>query len=976
MKQLGVITALLCALAAPSMAQTQAGSVSGRVQDQQQAPVPGSDVTLQGSDATYHFSSDADGSFRFLNLEPGRYTLRATLDGFRPAVRDVVVAVGRNVDAPLTLVVGDHIEQVTVSAPAPIIDAKATGTATTFTRDELAKIPTSRDPFALMRTVPGVLLDRVNIGGNETGQAPSVVSKGTRPQDTVWTLDGIVITDMAVGGAPPTYFNFDNFEEIQVSTAGQDIKQQTGGVGINLVTKRGTNQFHGSFRGYFANDALESSNVPTELKNAATPVTAETADHNRQLSDFGVDVGGPIRVDRAWFYASYSTQDIRLVRRSGNLVDRTKLQNPELKLNWQADAKDTVSFLFFNGMKVKDYRSPGIPGITIDAPTATFHQDNAYTDFPLHGLWKVANDRVATPNLFLSAKYAYYNTGNALTPMGGMTLQAGRSLTTGRSYGSFQESISRRPQQSVSADAHSFVKALGLAHDVELGGGYRTTESWALNEWPGNGVLGLENSPTDFRALVYRQGYGGNRANYFDLHVSDTITVGRATVNAGVRYDRQGGEALPSTIAASKAFPTLVPGLTFAGYDSPFTWRTFSPRAGVTFAVDENRRTMARAAYSRYAGQLSPTTIGWMNPSSSAGFATYRWEDRNGDHFAQADEVRTDLAPLTPGGGFNPANPTAVTSANKLDPNLAPPVTHSVVAGVERELAPHVALQVNYSYTKTTDLFGNLTANITPRTGVTLADYSAGTVLTGTLPDGTPYSVPTFVASGSKVVAGGLGFLTTTVPGYSTDYQGLELAFVKRLANRWMARVGFSYNNAREHFSSSAGRYDTNGNPTPTLTEPLVDGGQFAPQSSASSGSGNVYINAKWQFNANAMYVAPLGIEASANVFGRQGYPFPLFRQQALGGESLPVLVTPTIDDFRYDNVWDTDVRAARTFRLPLVSLRVVGDVFNLFNANTVLVRNNNMTPINAAGALSPAFNAIVQNVSPRIVRIGVEVKF
>jgi hypothetical protein len=147
-----------------------------------------------------------------------------------------------------------------------------------------------------------------------------------------------------------------------------------------------------------------------------------------------------------------------------------------------------------------------------------------------------------------------------------------------------------------------------------------------------------------------------------------------------------------------------------------------------------------------------------------------------------------------------------------------------------------------------------------------------------------------------------------------------------------------------------------------------VDGGQFAPQSSASSGSGSVYVNAKWQFDANGMYQAPFGIEASANVFGRQGYPFPLFRTQALGGESLSVLVTPTVDDFRYDNVWDTDVRLARAFKFQTLSLRFIGDVFNLANANTVLVRNNNI--------LATTFNQIGQNLSPRIFRFGVEVGF
>jgi hypothetical protein len=945
-------------------AQTPGGTVAGSVRDEQGAAIPGSDVTIAGVDATFKFTTTGEGTFRFLDLPPGAYMLTAALSGFQPASRTVIVAVGKTVVAGLELRIAPFSEAFTVSAPSPILDPTQTGTSTTFAADELAKVPTSRDPFAALRTVPGVLLDRVNIGGNETGQAPSVVSKGTRPQDTVWTLDGVVITDMAAAGAPPTYFNFDNLEEIQVSTAGQDITQQTGGVGINLVTRRGTNQYHGSARGYFANDALEASNVPDELKPTVTP---ETADHNKQISDVGAEFGGPIKTDRAWFYASYSSQDIQLVRRAGSFVDRTQLKNPEVKLNWQATPKDMINFVYFNGSKIKDYRSPAVPGITFDAPTATFHQDNAYTDSPFHGLWKIADDRVINQNLFLSVLYAYYNTGSALTPMGGMDMLAGRSLTTAQSYGSIMESLSERPQQTVRGSGHSFVRTGGLAHDLEFGSGFRTTDLVTLTEWPGNGILGIENSPTDFRAQVFREGNGTNRANYFDMFVGDTMTRGRATINLGLRYDHQWGRALPSTIAASKAFPDLVPGLSFAGYDSPFVWNTFSPRAGITVALDESRHTIARAAYSRYASQLSPTVIGFVNPSTGAGSATYRWVDLNGDHLAEANEVLTSTR-LTQGGGFNPANPTAVTSANQIDPNLKAPRTDSFVAGIDRELMPQLALQFNYTYTRTTDLFGNYAANITPRVGVTLADYSAGPTLTGTLPDGTSYSVPTFVANGAKVIAGGGGFLTTTVPGYSTDYQGVEVAVVKRLSHRWMSRVGFSLNNARDHFASAAGRYDTNGNPTPTPNEPLVDGGQFAPSSSASSGSGTVYMNARWQFNANGMYQAPLGIEAAGSVFGRQGYPYPLFRQQALGGESLSVMVTPTIDYFRYDNVWDTDLRAARAFKFDTVSLRVIGDVFNLLNANTVLVRNNNIG--------STTFNQIGQNLSPRIFRIGLEVKF
>src|SRR6185295_7125532 len=112
-------------------------------------------------------------------------------------------------------------ETVLVTAPSPMVDAAHTGIATNVTIDELANVPTSRDPFSLLRSVAGVLVDRVNVGGNETGQQSTFVSKGTRPQDSVWTMDGVAITDMTLTGSAPTYFNYDNFEAIHVATGGQ-----------------------------------------------------------------------------------------------------------------------------------------------------------------------------------------------------------------------------------------------------------------------------------------------------------------------------------------------------------------------------------------------------------------------------------------------------------------------------------------------------------------------------------------------------------------------------------------------------------------------------------------------------------------------------------------------------------------------------------------------------------------------------------
>src|SRR5262249_12229507 len=155
--------------AAAAFAQLGGGTLSGSVTDEQGAVVPGVTVTITGSDRTLTTVTDEAGKFRFLNLAPGQYKVSLTLQGFATAVRDhIEVRVGATTDlAGLSMKVAAVTEAINVTGASPIVDTKATGTATNFTSDELQRIPTSRDPFALMRSVPGVLVDRVNIGGNE-----------------------------------------------------------------------------------------------------------------------------------------------------------------------------------------------------------------------------------------------------------------------------------------------------------------------------------------------------------------------------------------------------------------------------------------------------------------------------------------------------------------------------------------------------------------------------------------------------------------------------------------------------------------------------------------------------------------------------------------------------------------------------------------------------------------------------------------
>jgi hypothetical protein len=979
MRRVVIALALLLGIAMPAYAQVQGGTVSGTIKDEQGALLPSVEVTLVGSAGTMSFTTGQDGQFRFLNVPPGTYKVSTAIPGFAKVVRDdVVVTVGQAVNLPFTLKVAAIEESVTVSGGSPIIDTRKIGTSTNFTQDELSRIPNSRDPWALLRTVPGVVVDRINIAGNETGQQSNYSGKGTLGRESTWTMDGVVITDMSATGASPAYFDYDAFQEIQISTSNHDIRQPTSGIGLNMVVKRGTNQYRGTARGYFTNDRLEASNVPDEL--LARGITPATADHNEQISDYGFDLGGPIVRNRAWAWGSWTTQDIRLGRQAGRLIDRTLLKTTNIKGNWQATSKDMISILWFNGAKEKTGRGTG--QAQREAPTATWNQGNYYPEGRPHGLVKIQDDRVITPTVFLSGKYAYYGTGFSLAPAGGLDGQTTRDAVNSTTSGTTRGSFFLRPQHILNLDGNMFRSATGGSHDFKYGVGYRRTEAFSQTVWPGDKVQGRIESATKRVARLYREGAGNDKTEYFSAYLGDTFSRDRVTVDLGLRYDRQWGAALPSETQGNGAFAELVPGIVFTGYDAPFTWNDVTPRLGLTYGLDQSNRTLLRASIGRYVGQLSNGTVGFSNPSSSVGYADYLWPvDLDGDGFADPNEIVATGAPDSFGGGFNPLDPTSVRSANVLDPDLKAPLTTALTLGVDRELMANLAVSVAYSWNQTTRYAYD------PWNGVGPGDYeladTAGTPggqLTGTIPGGGSYSALVYRPIPARVAAGGNGRIRTNFDGYSTRYSGIDFTLTKRLSNRWMARFAASYNDATQHYDS-ANLVGAFGNPTrndgyiDTLAigtlapqaSAAIDGGQMY-QLSSGSGQGEVFVNAKWMMNLNGLYQLPWDMEVAANLYGKQGSPLPPVVSASLGLDgSHNVIVVSEIDTVRLDDVWNFDVRFAKNLRVARTSINFVADLFNVFNNNVGLQRNR---------VIGGTFNQLNQNLSPRIVRFGVRVGF
>ncbi|MBM3285431.1 MAG: carboxypeptidase regulatory-like domain-containing protein, partial [Candidatus Aminicenantes bacterium] len=334
------------------VAQQRTGNIFGRVTDLEGNPLPGVTVTLLSPFGPPMTSvTSVEGIFRFLSLSPSReYTVKLELTGFKTRIEEnIVVTVGTNTNLSLTMDVGVLEEQVTVVAVSPMVDTKKTTVGQNVTQEALQSLPSARDPWVILQMAPSIVVDRENIGGNESGQQSGFFAKGLPSgAQNVWALDGIVISDPSAIGASPTYYDFDAFEEMQISVSGSDVTVQTGGIALNMVTRRGTNRLSLGGRLYFTDEKFQSSNLTENLIKEGVKATNKIAN----IKDFGFNVGGPIIRDRLWGIMTFGSQDIKTF----NIVpmrDDTLLTNFTFKLNAQPIAQNRFEAMFFAGNKEK-----------------------------------------------------------------------------------------------------------------------------------------------------------------------------------------------------------------------------------------------------------------------------------------------------------------------------------------------------------------------------------------------------------------------------------------------------------------------------------------------------------------------------------------------------------------------------------------------------------------------------------------------
>ncbi|GMV22164.1 MAG: hypothetical protein AMXMBFR57_21130 [Acidimicrobiia bacterium] len=945
-KMVRIAVLALCSafVASYATAQTFTGRIEVTVVDGTGAVLPGATVELTGQQAA-NTVTDERGEARFLNLAPGKYMVTAKLSGFSDWKNDnVMVSAGQNVALRAAMAVGGVNTTVDVTATTPTIDAKRTAQSTNITYEELQSIPSSRDPWVVLQTVPGVIVDRVNVGGAESGQQSSFIGKGAAGGENTWTIDGVPITDMSALGSSPTYYDFDMFQEMQATTGGADVSNATPGVALNFVLKSGTNAYRGSGRLYFENESMQSNNMPSNLA-ATIGGTSGKGNRMKEYKDYGGEVGGPILRDRLWFWGAYGKTDVTVLTLSST-PDQTILDNYSAKLTGQVSQNLRANFTYYRGEKQKFGRSAG----PSRPPATTWNQGGPTEMFKGEANMTVGND------MFVTARYANTKGGFFLTPQGGLDVNMIFADDAGIGRNSWYEYRTDRPQHIALVEANLFRGR----HELKAGFSYRTADVDSFYTVPGNGIMTYHAGyPNMIAEVTAWDQVTGTQGKYVSGFVSDTISLDRMTINLGLRWDRQSSSVRAYSQKGNALLPTLLPDLTGKAADDVIVWNSLTPRVGVTYAMDEDRKTIARASYASFASQMNAGQGGFFSTVGSfRGVYIYDVRDLNGNGTVDAAEIAGRGADNW--YGFNINNPSNVSTPNHVVGDYSTPMTHEIILGLDREVASNIGLSASYTFRH----FNNF--NWRPVEGLRSDDYVQRGTFTGSLSPVGSFSVPYYGVASLPADRTRTEYVNRE--GYTQRYNGLELSLTKRMSNRWMGRFGFSWNQHKEYFDGA----NALGDPTSTLANPNIDGGDVM-RAAGGSGKSQIYlVLPKYQFILNGAYQAPWGINLGVNMVNRQGYAMPYNRSQVATGDPLgnnkTLLLVNSVTDFRLPSVTSLDMRLGKEFAYNTTRLNLDLDVFNVLNSATVLGRQYDLRVTTA--------DQVREIMNPRILRLGVRFSF
>lgn len=972
-----VAVVLIATSAVLAFGQETTGSIAGRVVDAQGLAVPGAGVTIMAPQGPMSLVTDGEGRFLAPFLTPGVHGVRVDLQGFTPIEQqNVNVRLGQRVDLALTLEVGGVTQSVEVTARAPVIDTSTTTVGAHLDTELLAHVPIGRRFSDTLTIAPGV-----SSGGGTGAANPSIA--GGSGLENQYVVDGVNIGNTGFGalgsysiifGSLGNGVNYDFIKEVQVKSGGYEAEygQATGGV-VNVITKSGSNLFRGSVFGFSRPDGLEADFTGVQTENGTVNVT------HTQVSDFGVEGGGPILRDKLFFFAAINPQFERRtliapdgfpLRSLGEVTQDREILSYAAKGTWQLRQSHRLDASFF-GDPANGNNGPQRTAALLGTDTSRFselaeyggHNQTVRYEGVIRPYWlaeasfgRAQNDTVELPSV-----NQWQITDRTVTP----------NIRSG-GIGFFEQTAEGKNRQYQAKSTLLF--DFGGSHEVRGGIQYedidyintiqRTGPTFVLpnGERTVTGAqVSIQSDPVFGRIFrVTRANTSNTRDTSQDYTVwfaQDTYRIQRLTANGGVRWEQQ----------------ELHGNLTDFTLDSNYAWRI-----GGTYDLLGNGRTKVFAHGGRFYSKI-PNDLAARALSADAGVT-------------RADYFDANLTQPVPQGvsALGTTNHFIITgtSASDIDPGVEQGYLNEYLVGGEHELLRGLNVSVRYVHRNIARLVEDIGT-------APLAAFSTGQADT----------VEFFLTNPSP--------RTPVIPGFGAahekgihDYNAVEIAATKRFSDNWQLAASYRY--ARLEGTFEGFFRNDNGQSDPAITS-LFDFPTNDP--------------------SFAQILSPLGARGDVRYLGKAGKgPLPNDRRQqtkifgsyafdrwvpglhaGLGlsfttGRPLTALAANPVftnegeipegprgsgfltheDGFRERTKLLKEVDLHLDYGLRLMGdARIVGilDVFNVFNLNTVT--NYDSFSESTFGVLNPDFGQPVDPLTrlpafqtPRQIRIGARVEF
>jgi hypothetical protein len=948
------VTALLAL--APGSAWAQS-AVAGVVRDTTGAVMPG--VTVEAAspaliERVRSVVSDGQGQYKIVDLRPGVYAITFTLPGFNTVKRDgIELPANFTATVNAELRVGALEETVTVSGASPVVDVQNAVQQTVLSRQVLDAVPTGRSIPSLGALMPGARLALPDVGGMSGMQNRDLTVHGSDGRDTTFQVDGMTLNGIEGDGSVQSYFNEAMFEEISYQTSAINAEVSAGGVRANMIPRDGGNQYRGSMFFSAANKSLQSENsADAKAKGLAAP------DSLNKVWDFNVSEGGPIVKNRLWFFASYRDWGVyqyianSFFKNGDQTIDDANIRSGVLRLTSQLNAKNKVSAYLDRIRKFRGHENSAPAGYAVAEEATDIRAPKQY--YTTEVKWT----STVSSKLLLEAGLAINNESYTLEPVPeGVGVVPRRDTILQTAFGAYDGGFYyREPIRRTLVSSASYVTG---SHAFKAGFQYGWGYFWRQRREVSD-LIQLYRTNVPAQVIVHNTPQDSYQAMNADqgIYLQDSWTVGRFTINPGVRFEHFNGSIEARDVAPGR----FVPFRHFDARPDVPNWYDVAPRFGFSWDVQGNGKTALKFGSGKYVRAYSTGFAEAYDPNFYSA-ATLTWNDVNKDDIAQG---ALRCVYLTPGCeiDFSTLPSTfGVKPSQNPAPGIKRPYQIETNVSVQREIVAGASVTLSYFRRDYKNLIWSDNLAIDP------SDY-------------TPFTVPNPIGGDPVTLynlnpakASAVDILDQNSSSNYRKYDGYDIGFNGRRRNLTLfggVSVGRQVSNTCEAEDKNFLRYcDQGALGIPYYTQVKVNGSYMLPWQLSVSGTLQSYpgdarnstVDGTTALNNGTILAEDPSLRV---VWSVDRTLFRTLTGQPLTQSSINVpLNAPGTKFLGRQN--QLDIRFKRIFKVRGITLEAQADAYNALNTGVVLT---------AVQTLGTALDRPASILQGRLFRFGMQAKF